>query len=160
MTEEEEEFNRNKNFCQFCETNFKSDKVRDHCHLTGKFRSSAHKICNNNVTEKQSKYIPVVFHKFSNYDCHLFFKTLVDKKYDKVKFKFFSKTNEEYISVKNGCKNFTDSYRFLSSSSDKLVKTLVDNSHETLKDFRAEIVDTDELLNIGNEIRIIYKEDR
>ena len=26
---------KNKN-CRFCEKNFESDKVRDHCHLTGK----------------------------------------------------------------------------------------------------------------------------
>ena len=50
-------------------------------------------------------------------------------------------TNEEYISVRYGCTRFIDSYRFLSSS---LVKTLVDNSHKTLKDFKEEIVGNDE----------------
>ena len=32
----------------------------------------------------------------------MFFKKLVDKKKNKVKFKIIPKTNEEYISVKNG----------------------------------------------------------
>ena len=30
-------------------------------------------------------FIPIPFHNFSNYDCHLFFKTLIDKKPDNVK---------------------------------------------------------------------------
>ena len=45
-----------------------------------------------------------------------------------------------------------DSYRFLSSSIDSLVKTLADNSHKTLKNLKQEIVDNDEILNIVNEI--------
>ena len=77
----------------------------------------------------------------SFYDCHLFFKKLVDKKKDKVKSDFIPKTNEEYISVTYGCIKFIDSYRFLSSSSDSLVKALVDNSHKTLKDLEEETVD-------------------
>ena len=36
MTEEDEEDFSNKNICQFCEKkNIESDKIRDHCHLTG-----------------------------------------------------------------------------------------------------------------------------
>ena len=62
----------------------------------------------------------------------MFFKELVDEKNDKVKLDFIPKTNEEYISVTYGCIRFIDSYRFLSSSFDSLVRTLVDNSHKTL----------------------------
>ena len=61
----------------------------------------------------------------------MFFKKLVDKKNDKVKFDIIRKTNEEYIPVSYGCIRFIDSYRFLSSGLDSLVKTLVDNSHKT-----------------------------
>ena len=35
-------------------------KVRDHCHITGKYRGSAHRDCNINV--KLNHKIPVVFH--------------------------------------------------------------------------------------------------
>ena len=97
------------------------------------------------------------FHNFSNYDCHMFFKKIVDEKNDKVKFDIIPKTNEEYISVKYGCIRFIDSYKFLSSSLDSLVKTLVDNSHRTLKSLKEENVDIDENLDIVNEIQ---KEDR
>ena len=152
MTDDDEEEYRNDNVCRFCEKNIESDKVRDHCHLTGKYRGPSHRKCNFNVTQKQSNFIPFIFHNFSNYDCHMFFKKLVDKKNDKVKFDIIPKTNEEYISVTYGCIRFIDSYRFLSSGLDSLVKTLVDNSNKTLKNLKEEIVDSDEISNIINEI--------
>ena len=93
-----------------------SDKVRDHRHLTGKYRGPPHSICNTNVTQKQSSFIPFIFHNFSNYDCHMFLKKLVDLKNDKVKLDIMPKTNEEYISVTYGCIKSIDSYRFQSNS--------------------------------------------
>ena len=129
-----------------------SDKVRNQCHLTGKYRGPAHSECNINVTQKQSNFIPFTFPKFNNYDCLMFFKKLVDKKTDKVNFDILPNTNEEYISVTYGCIRFIDSFRFLSSSSNSLVISLVDNNHKALKEFNKEIVDNDEILNIVNEI--------
>ena len=160
MEQKDEEDYRNNNICRFCEKNIESDKVRDHCHLTGKYRGPARSKCNINVTQKQSDFIPFLFHNFSNYDCHMFFKKLVEKKKDKVDFEIIPKTNEEYKSVTYGCITFIDSYRFLSSGSDSLVKTLVDNSHKTLKDFKEEIVDNDEILNIVNKIKRLIAEDK
>ena len=64
MTEEDEEHYRNDNICRFCEENIETDKVTDHCHLIGKYRGLAHSICNINVTQKQSNFIPFVFHNF------------------------------------------------------------------------------------------------
>ena len=78
MTKENEEDYRNNNICRFCEEEISSDKVRDHCHLTGKYRSTSHNVCKINVKQKDSNFIPFAFHKFSNYDSHMFFKTLVD----------------------------------------------------------------------------------
>ena len=152
MTQEDEEDYQKNTICRFCEKFIESDKVRDHCHLTGKYRGPAHSKCNINVTQKQSNFIPFIFYNFSNYDCHMFFKCLVDKKKDKVDFDIIPKTNEEYISVTCGCIRFIDSYRFLSSGLDSLVKTLVDNSHKTLKNLKEEIVDNDEILNNVNKI--------
>ena len=80
ITKEDEEHYRNNNICGVCEKEILIDKVRDHCHLTGKYRDAAHKSCNINVAQKQSSLIPFVFHNFSNYDCYLFFKKLVVKK--------------------------------------------------------------------------------
>ena len=139
--------------------NIESDKVRDHCHLTGKYRGAAHSKCNINVTQKQSNFIPFIFHNFSNYDCHMFFKKLVDKKKDQVDFEIIPKTNEEYISVTYGCIRFIDSYRFQSSSLDSLVKALVDNSNKRLKGFKDEIFDDDEILDIVSKIEKKYTEE-
>ena len=74
MTQEDKEGFDNNNFRRFCEKDILSDKVRDHCHLTGKNRGPAHNICNINVKQKDSNFIPFAFHNFSNYDCHMFLK--------------------------------------------------------------------------------------
>ena len=80
MTQKNEEDYKNNNICRFCEKNIESDKVRDHCHLTGKYRGPAYNVCIINVKQKDSNFIPFAFHNFSNYDCHMFFKKLVDLK--------------------------------------------------------------------------------
>ena len=79
-------------------------------------------------------------HNFGNYYCHMFFKTLVDEKNVKVDFEIIPKTNEENISVTYGCIRFTDSYKFLTSGLDSLVKTLVRNSHKTLKNLKKKLL--------------------
>ena len=101
--------------------------------MIGKNRGVAHSKCKINVTQNQSNLVPFISHNFSNYNCRMFFKTLVDKKNDKVKFEIIPKTNEEYINVTYGCIRFIDSYRFLSSSLDSLVRTLVDKNHKPFK---------------------------
>ena len=68
---EDEDF-KNDNICRFCGKEKLSDKVRDHCQLTGKYRGPAHNVCNINDTQKQSNIIPFLFHNFSNHDCHVF----------------------------------------------------------------------------------------
>ena len=80
MKQNNEEGYRNNNTCRFCEKEKLSDKVRDHCHITGKYRGPAHGKCNINVTQKQSNFIPFIFHNFINFDYHMFFEKLVVKK--------------------------------------------------------------------------------
>ena len=75
MTEQDEKHYRKTNNCQSCERNIESDKVGNHCHLTSKNRGPAHRKCNTDVTQEQSNFIPFLFHSFSNYDCHLIFKS-------------------------------------------------------------------------------------
>ena len=40
-------------------------KVRDHCHITGKYRDSEHRDCNINL--KLNHKTPVVFHNIKHY---------------------------------------------------------------------------------------------
>ena len=103
MTEEDDKLHRGFNIGRFCEKEINSHKVRDHCDLAGKYRGPAHQSCKNIVTQKQSNFIPLVFHNFSKYDSHLISSELVYRKNDKVYLDIIPQTNEEYISVTYGC---------------------------------------------------------
>ena len=50
MSEKEEHLFEQSSSCWICNKLIDNDeeKVRDHCHLTGKFRGAAHKTCNLN----------------------------------------------------------------------------------------------------------------
>ena len=85
---------------------------------------------------------------------------LVDNKNDEVKIDIIAKTNEKYLSVSYGWIRFIDTYRFLSSNSDKLVETLFDISHKSLKKLeKKEIVGDDILINIVNEREKLFAKD-
>ena len=75
MTEEEDLFQKSNN-CWICKKLIDNDedKVRDHCHITGKFRGAAHKRCNLNF--KSTIKVPVIFHNLKGYDSHLIFNEL------------------------------------------------------------------------------------
>ena len=51
MSEKEEHLFQQSNSCWICKKLIDNDeeKVRDHCHLTGKFRGAAHGSCNINL---------------------------------------------------------------------------------------------------------------
>ena len=71
---------RKKEFCtnKNDEKEFKlKDKVRDHCHYTGKFRGVAHSICN--LRYKIPREISVVFHNGSTYEYHFIIKQLAEE---------------------------------------------------------------------------------
>ena len=80
MTEEDQEEFKNNNICWFCGKNIESDEVRDHCHLTGKYRGPAQSIYKIIVTQDQSNFIPFVFPNFSFWDCHMFSKSYFIKR--------------------------------------------------------------------------------
>ena len=101
--------------------------VRDHDHLTGKYRGAAHNKCNLNCKKKSSSFVPIFFHNFSGYDCHLIFEELLTSAYNlKLPINIIPKSMENYVSVQVGCLRFLDSYRFLSSSLQKLITSLND----------------------------------
>ncbi|EZA52906.1 hypothetical protein X777_07706 [Ooceraea biroi] len=70
LTRDEHEKFNNATQCYICEKPFAPDdtRVRDHCHLTGRYRGPAHSNCNLNY--KDSHAIPIVFHNLSGYDAH------------------------------------------------------------------------------------------
>jgi hypothetical protein len=134
--------------CHICNTELDEDKVRDHCHITGKFRGAAHNECNINY--KIPKFIPVYFHNLSNYDSHLLIKKLRGSNNEKIK--CIPSNEEKYISfsrdvivdkyIKNGKEKtkkrelrFLDSFRFMSSSLDSLTKNLTAEQFKNLNRF-------------------------
>ena len=48
--------------------------MRDHCHVTGKFRGAAHN--KRNLKLNISKHFPVIFHNLQGYDGHIIFNEL------------------------------------------------------------------------------------
>ena len=57
--------------CKKCIDN-NEEKLRDHCHVTGKFRVAGHWHCNINF--QLTKNVAVVFHNLRGYDSHLIFR--------------------------------------------------------------------------------------
>ena len=49
MTSEDEEIQNNSHICWIRKQELNTDKLRDHCHVTGRFRGSAHNKCNINL---------------------------------------------------------------------------------------------------------------
>ena len=98
-------------------------KVRDHCHIFGKYRGAAHCSCNINL--KITKTVPVIFHNLKGYDSHLIFKEL--SKFD-VKISVIPNGLQKYmVFTINRNLFFIDSMLFMNSSLDKLVKNLSDH---------------------------------
>ena len=66
MTKADEEKYNNTWEYWVCQQTIFNDKLRDHCHITGKFRGAAHKKCNLLLRIRQK--LPVIFHNLEGYD--------------------------------------------------------------------------------------------
>ena len=130
-TEDEERFQLSNN-CWICNKFFGvgNNKVRYHCHITGKYRGSAHWSCN--INPKLTKKIPIIFHNLRGYDSHLIIPEIC-------------KTDVKVSVIPNGlekCMAFTinknlvfiDSMQFMNSTLDSLVKNLSDNDFKYLSE--------------------------
>lgn len=148
MTDEDDEIYANSSSCSICGEDFElvpeeevdnlepyeddtyKNKVRDHCHLTGKFRGAAHSSCNIKYTV--NKNIPVFFHNLTGYDGHFIVKALDD--YDRTYREAFKQnakdinvialSSEKYISIGYDKLVFKDSFKFKQASLDTLVKCM------------------------------------
>ena len=138
----------NSTLCHICNEELGKDRVRDHCHLTGKFRGADHEACK--LKYKIPKFFPVVFQNLSGYDSHLFIKTLgnsegdisciPDNEENYISFtkqvileKFVNKAGKE-INVK--CElRFIDSLRSMASCLDKLSSNLKIDQFVNLKKY-------------------------
>ena len=138
-------------FCHICGNKLGSNRVRDHCHFTGKYRGASHNHCN--LMCRKPKVLPVIFHNLQGYDSHLFIRELakVEGKLDCIpnteeKYITFSKHIE--VDIYNGRPitfeiRFLDSYKFLQSSLAGLVSNL---SEEDFKNIRGEFKNNNSIL--------------
>ena len=104
------------------------EKVRDHCHITGKQRGAAHWSCN--VKLRLTKNVPVIFYNLKGYEGHLIMSEI-------------GKFNVKVDAIPNGLEKymaftinknlvFIDSKQYMNSSLEKLVKNLSDDDFKHL----------------------------
>ena len=144
--EDRKQFNKASD-CWICGEYLGNDRVRDHCHFTGRYRGPAHNRCN--LKYRKPKNISVFFHNLSGYDSHLFIKKLgsPDKKENidcipnnEEKYISFTKTIKtgQYTNKKGEVKDktfkivFKDSLKFMSSSLGALVNNLPKDAFKNL----------------------------
>ena len=136
MTKDNEKEFQKADKCHICEKKYNETdvRVRDHCHVTGQYRGSAHQDCNLNfrLTEK----IPVIFHNLRGYDSHFIMQEIgaivkehkyTNKKGEKCQMNINAIPNnmEKYMAFMIGNHlTFIDSFQFMSSSLEKLVSNL------------------------------------
>ena len=147
FTEEDIKHFNNASDCWICGEKLENDRVRDHCHFTGRYRGPAHNKCN--LKYRKPKNISVFFHNLSGYDSHLFIKKLgTPNKNENIKciptneekYISFTKTivTGQYTNKKGKVKNktfdivFKDSLKFMSSSLEALVNNLPKDAFKNL----------------------------
>ena len=121
--------------CHICDGSFESkeDKVRDHDHLDGSYRGAAHSSCNLkyrwsklNPLGRYGFKIPVVFHNLRGYDSHLLMEAF--GKYKNRRLSCVATNNERFVTFSTGSLTFIDSFQFMSSSLDRLVRNLAEEN--------------------------------
>ena len=141
--------------CYICRKKYREDDVpvRDHCHVTGKYRGSAHQSCNLKLQISAEKIkIPVVFHNLKGYDSHFIInelgefikgeeytpdnvyimdeegKMVKDESPIKIPVKVIAQNSEKYMAFYIGKHlAFIDSLAFLNSSLEKLASNLTED---------------------------------
>ena len=148
--EDKEQFNKSK-ICWICDEPFKGNKVRDHCHYTGRYRGPACNSCN--LKYRKPKFIPVFFHNLSGYDSHLFIKKLGSPD-EKENINCIPNNEEKYISFSKNIRvgqykdkatgelkdkffkiRFLDSFKFMGSSLEALVNNLPKDAFNNLEKY-------------------------
>ena len=157
MTKEDEEKFLKANECYICNKKYtdKDIKVRDQCHITGKYRGSAHQECNLQLRlNPEEVKIPVIFHNLRGYDSHFIMQeigaivknhTYKNNKGEEKQMNINAIPNnmEKYMAFMLGNHlTFIDSFQFMSSSLEKIVSNLPKESLKyTSKSFKGEKLD-------------------
>ena len=137
MSAEVEKRFKSSNKCWICNKLFtyEDKKVRNHGHITGKYRGSAH--LDYNINLKLTKKFRVTFHNLRGYDSHIVIRKIGE--FD-VKVNVIPNGLEKYMAfIINKNLVFIDSMQFIKSSLDALVKNFTDNDFKYLsQEFNSE----------------------
>ena len=143
ITEDDENDFKKANECHICNKKYteKDIRVRDHCHITGEYRGSAHQDCNLKLKINPEEIkIPVIFHNLRGYDSHFIMQEIgeiVNKntyknkkgKEQQMNINAIPNNMEKYMAFMLGNHlTFLDSFQFMSSSLENLVNNLPDDS--------------------------------
>ena len=153
LIDNENKFYGEQKECHICKKEFCHDKnekekfkiyqkVRYHCHYTGKFTGAAHSICN--LRYKVPQEIPVKIHNGSTYDYHFLIKELAEE--FKGQFECLGENTEKYITFSVPIKKehdngktitykikFIDSCRFMQNKLSDLVDNLSEINNKDCK---------------------------
>ena len=163
MTDRDQRSFRMTKRCYICRKKYREEDVpvRDHCHVTGKYRGSAHQSCNLKLQiPAENIKIPVVFHNLKGYDSHFIInelgefikgeeyipdnayimdeegKMVKDESPIKIPVKVIAQNSEKYMAFYIGKHlAFIDSLAFLNSSLDKLSSNLEEDDYIYTKDY-------------------------
>ena len=107
MIKDDKENFKNSIKCWICDNDYIDDvKVRDYCHITGKYRGSTHGDCDINF--KLNHKIPVAFHNLKHYDSNLIMQELGKLN---LKINLIANSLEKYMGLTVSDKvGFTDSF--------------------------------------------------
>ena len=130
--EEEARFGES-NACHICLRSFTmgQEKVRDHCHWTGKYLGPAHIKCN--LSARRPKYIPMYAHNFSGYDSHFVMQALVENREKTKRRKKISGLGynmEKMRTIQFDRFRFLDSMQFMPTSLAKVTEDLRRSNHD------------------------------
>ena len=143
MTEENKLDFESAKYCHICKNRYSEEDicVRDHCHITGNYRGSAHQDCNLKLRISPTNIqIPVFFHNLRGYDSHFIMQQIGEiakkhvyknKKGEECQMDINCIPNnmEKYMAFMLGKHLlFLDSFQFMSSSLDNLTKNLPDDA--------------------------------
>ena len=131
--------------------------MRDHCHITGKYRGSAHEGCNLKLKiSPHNIKIPVIIHNLKGYDSHLTMQYIGQiikdenkriaqeneenkkntKFIPKMELKVIAQNSEKYMAFYLGKHLiFLDSFQFMSSSLEKLAANLPEDKFFYTKEY-------------------------
>lgn len=135
MSAEDEFVHDQTQHCYMCQKLFTEpgDKVRDHCHLSGRYRHALCQRCNLTYAKQRSK-VYVLMHGLCNYDSHFIVQAL--SRYDDKNLRVIPRTGEKYLTFSVGNLVFKDSYQFLNASLSTLVQNLRDKGEHYFQNVR------------------------